>query len=84
VRIIIRRLCPLSIPFGMKIFVFVPACCAFAFAGCERHPVSQIQQLNEESEANPEQKKEEATRDQARPEASASPSARSYFPANSK
>ncbi|MBV8899045.1 MAG: hypothetical protein JOY92_02900 [Verrucomicrobia bacterium] len=70
----------------MKIFLFAAACCAFAFAGCERHPVSQVQQLNEESEANPEKKKNEATREQAqaRPEASASPSARTYFPASSK
>jgi hypothetical protein len=68
----------------MKIFLFVAACCAFAFAGCERHPVSHVQQLNEESEANPEKKKDEATPEQARPEASTSPSPRTYFPANSK
>jgi hypothetical protein len=70
----------------MKIFLFVAACCAFAFAGCERHPVRQVQQLNEESEANPEKKKGEATREQAqaRPEASTNPSLRTYFPTNSK
>jgi hypothetical protein len=69
----------------MKIFLFVAACCAFvAFAGCERHPVSQLQQLNDESEANPEKKKDEATREQARPEASTSVSPRTYFPANAK
>ena len=71
----------------MKIFLFVAACCAFVFAGCERHPASQVQQLNEGSEANPEKKKDEATREQAqaRPEASAGVSPRTYFPSpNSK
>jgi hypothetical protein len=72
----------------MKIFLLVAACCAFAFAGCERHPASQVQQLNERehSEASPEKKKDEANPEQAHPEASAtaSLSPRTYFPPNSK
>lgn len=68
----------------MKIFLFVAACCAFTFAGCEQHPVSQLQQLNEGSEPNPEKKKDEATREQSRPETSGSPSPRTYFPQDSK
>jgi hypothetical protein len=68
----------------MKIFLFVTALCAFAFAGCERHPLRQIQQFNEASEANPEKKKAEAVQEQALPEASASSSPRAYFPTDSK
>ena len=69
---------------GMKILLLVAAGCTLVFAGCERHPVAQLQQINERSEANQDKKQTAAAQEAGAPEPSASGSPRSYFPGSTK
>ncbi len=66
----------------MKTFLLAAVLLAFACAGCERHPVSQLREIDERSEANPEKKKSEAAEAEGRPEATPRASPRGYFPAD--
>ncbi|MBV9489199.1 MAG: hypothetical protein JO069_05675 [Verrucomicrobia bacterium] len=69
----------------MKSFLLLAAGCILAFAGCERHPVSQVEALNRRDEPNPEKKAEPAQEQTPAPaEAPPSPLPRAYFPTDSR
>ncbi|HEY0790769.1 MAG TPA: hypothetical protein VGD78_06855 [Chthoniobacterales bacterium] len=72
----------------MKSFFVLVACSVLIFAGCERHPVAQLQEINERSDLNPEKKNAKADgepdRAQTEPGTKANPSPRAYFPTDAK
>jgi len=72
----------------MKSFLVVIACSMLVFSGCERHPVAQLQEMDERSEVHSQKKSAKAEGEpgnaQGGPTASANSSPRAYFPADAK